>query len=250
MIIFTHIARTSGSAIQSIVSQQQNVTLKKKAHRNPRKFLSDKEENIVAIGHFAYGVHKYAKDDISLSYFTLLREPMSRWISHFTSAMGKVRRNGHVLRQIWKKTGKDLKNFLEYCIDKEINCNIMTKQLCGIESIYKSQDPMFMFLWSPRHQQTSKTELANYLSVAKDNLLTKYDFVGFQEAGSLSHVCLCKKYNWTYIEHPYIPRAPDIRLDWNDAEVREILYRMNEYDIKLYDFAVENLWKKNLVKES
>ena len=133
MIIFTHIPRTGGKTIDNLLQNNfsNGMTLYHRQYINP--LIVRKEYDFIA-GHIPYGIHKYFPDCNDFKYITFMRDPIERWISVFNKF--SYDKGPFLYDRVRRRMYKDkLHNLLELCIDSDIHCNIMTKQISGMEKI-------------------------------------------------------------------------------------------------------------------
>ena len=272
MIIFTRIPRTGGTTFWRAIEK----------NFNPEKFWQKgKEERFllyqvggihgalqngrqldvapdIFMGHFPHGVHKLFPTN-DYKYITFLRYPVDRTISLIRYAMtlgydkeyeDELQRTGFFEHQLFLQdylrdmNGSNIKSVLMKCIEKETICNLMTKQLSGMEdfnNIMSTYSWKWLNYYPVNHtnkRKYSDMEMRMMLDVAKYNIENNYDFVGFQERGREDHLRACKQFGWEYasaIPDFHVSAGDDI--DWQDKEVNALLHLMNEHDIQLYNFA-------------
>lgn len=255
MLIFTHIPKTAGTSIIKNI-------LRKYVYKHDRDFEVEegktfgdylfggkKFSNIPKCisGHFPFGIHRCFKTD-DFSYFTFLREPISRWKSHFFYSLQCD--NNDVIKRLYKKM-KDEKfeDFLQACLDNEVVCNVMTKQLSGLEEPY-------MLRLTDKHKITgtyyvpslcysrylyNKDDMELFLKAAKDNLQQYYDFIGFQDNYKKDVKRFCKFYKIKYSGSGEKFRISKKNKKFNKlfekSEIQQKLIELNKYDLELYEFA-------------
>jgi hypothetical protein len=258
MIIFIHIRKTSGSSVNYILQKQKGVFWYKFFNfKHPNRKIQYDNDQIVYInnykkdpdiisGHIPYGIHKiFGTNDYS--YFTFLRNPIERWKSHFYHAVQHKQNN--IMKELFKRRG--LKEMLEYFIERDATCNIMTKQLSGTESLYnicpfRGQPETAsgfgynqVYGWAARYHIYTVDEMNTFLEQAIDNLFRNIDFVGFQEHTKEDYSRLCSYYNFKIIKFNkrfrVTPRKT--KVDWNDKKIKMLLNEANKYDNILYEKA-------------
>jgi len=224
MLIFTHIPKTAGTSLiknvlrKFVYPKDRDFEVVGKGRTfDDYLFKGCKFFNVpCASGHFPFGIHRcfnvYNEPNWrrpgfdGFSYFTFLREPISRWKSHFLYSLQSD--NNDVIKRLYKKMkGELFEDFLQACLGNEVVCNVMTKQLSGMERGYN------LFL-TDKHEMTGTyyvpslchgkyyytyEDMEEMLSVAKENLEKYYDFIGFQETYNEDVKRFCKYYK---IKHP------------------------------------------------
>ena len=243
MIIFTHIARTSGKMIEDNIIPP-GIKQKRKAHKILMRIGIDGQYSLkefdAITGHVPFGIHKYIKTNNmgKISYFTFIREPISRWASEFNHSI----KFKDFVKPIWDSC-KNTIEFLERCIEEERNTNIMTKQMSGLERFdnviqdYKN----YMYMWASRKYKYSSKDMNLFLQESIFNIDNNYDFVGVTGKKS-SYIKLCKKYKWRIIKNKKTNTSTkSLLIDWKDKKVTRLLYKINEYDVILYKKIMESM---------
>jgi len=240
VIIFLHIQKTSGSSINYILKNQKfSFWFKyfaKKGH------VPD-----IISGHFPYGVHKQF-DTEEFSYFTFLRDPVQRWISQFYHGIESEDSWGS---ELFNRNKRDLKRFMNWCLEKEVACNLMVKQISGLEKKENvksvatrkySADKDFgyhgMFGWNARKEHNTDKDMEEMLQVAKYNIKEKIDFVGYVDNGHKDQIRLCDYYGLRkYGEVMKRVSKRSIKFPWEDKSIQDLLKEINKYDISFYKFV-------------
>lgn len=199
-ILFVHIQKTSGTSVNHILKSQtdREVWYRKQ---------TDKKPDII-IGHYPFGLHK--KYDIEdYSYMTFFRDPIERWKSQVRHGLTRHKNTSYCYYR-FKKCGKSMTKFMEWCLNYDAGCNVMTKQLAGNElrtNIYNwKRDPGFgkdfgyyqIFGWAGRYYTYTRREMEDMLEIAKENLVKHFDFVGFQDDSINSQKKMCEYYGFDY----------------------------------------------------
>lgn len=238
MIIHPHIARTAGSGIR-MCFEDKDINICSRYHRNLFREKSNDGIYDFLCGHIPYGVHKLFPNVKEYRYFVFLREPLARWKSFFNKEMqGK---KGWANKHLWlKKSRSNLTTALRYCLENDIHCNIMVKQIAGTESPKNilQKKGMHAFLWARRDKKYSKKEMEDMLEKAKYNLKNKFEFVGLQERFDDDFKRLCKLYDLENILTEKVNHIKPIGVDWNDRNMG-VLKKINRFDIELYKYALE-----------
>jgi len=255
MLIFTHIPKTAGTSLIKNV-------LRKFVYPKDRDFEVDKGKTFddylfcgkkfktnpkCVSGHFPFGIHECFNTN-NYSYFTFLREPIGRWKSHFLYSLQS--KNDDVIKRLYKKMKHEsFEDFLQSCMANEVVCNVMTKQLSGLEEAYrlylteKHRMTGTYYVPSSCHSRYLNTEddMEEMLSAAKENLEKYYDFIGFQETYNEDVKRFCKYYK---IKYPgpgkkFRKRKKNTKFDklFDDDKIKQRLNDLNDCDLKLYEFA-------------
>jgi len=247
--------RTDRFWVKGNMTEQKLLSLGKlgiyEALQTGRKIKYKKEPRFVA-AHFFHGLHKVFPI-IDFEYITFMRHPIARSISEVQHILStkSIYRNRDALCVFFDKQGwaykrlksEQLRMVLEYCLEKRIGCDIMTKQLSGLE-------PLCNII--PRHKRSSggvyppgssslvkynSSTMERFLKAAKKNLKI-YKFIGFQERGIGDHKLCSKVFKLRYKNHrkQYGVTRP-LGAVWEGQE--DLLQQMNKYDFRLYRHALK-----------
>lgn len=253
MLIFTHIPKTAGTSLIKNV-------LCKSVYPKDRDFSVGEGEKFgdylfggkkfgktpkCISGHFPFGIHRCFDTD-DYSYFTFLRDPISRWKSHFFYSLQSD--NNDVIKRLYKRE-KNFEDFLQGCFANEVVCNVTTKQLSGLEEPFqlhltkKHEKTGTYYVPSLCHSRYSYTadDMKWSLKIAKDNIERYYDFIGFQEDYKKDAKRLCKHYKIKYPGSGEKFRRSNKNTEFDelfkDKKIRKQLMKLNYYDLQLYEFA-------------
>ena len=76
------------------------------------------------------------------------------------------------------------------------------------------------------------------------HIINNIDFVGLQEKTDIDYSRLCEFYNWnsnfSKKKRRKTKKNNILDFDWDELRKSEILFEINKYDIKLYNFILEN----------
>ena len=86
-IIFLHIEKTAGSSISNLIANANNASDILRINSTPQliKTISKqpKKSYSAILGHFFYGIHLFGLSYHPYAYYTMLREPVDRFISQY-----------------------------------------------------------------------------------------------------------------------------------------------------------------------
>jgi hypothetical protein len=224
--VFLHIPKTGGITMYHVLNRQfdrsQVFTIRGIADRREfDKFSETSREQLQLVrGHMEFGIHSCLTEPVS--YFTILREPVDRVISHYY--YHKTRPDDPIYESAQKL---DLKAYVESRIGIFVD-NFQTRMLAG-----KWYDvPPGQLL--PEALETAKRHLRDYFAVA--GLTERFDETLF---------LLKAVYDWRniyYMRHnvgSYRPHRVDLQSEHIDAVIQAKLM-----DLELYAYAQERFAKQ------
>jgi hypothetical protein len=196
-------------------------------------------------GHFPYGIGGEGND---VSYFTFLRDPVKRWISVFCQNFGRKR---HLYKLFLANNSNSIK-FLKACLETETHCNVMAKQLSGLEKrrdveISKSKPDDYIQYYNPSFcrgkRKYTDEENDNFLKVAICNLYYNFDFVGICEKSDTEYKRLCDFYGWSYpakiqnhmVTSGKVKKKASRALRVDNEEAMDLIKQINRLDIEIYN---------------
>ena len=208
--------------------------------------------------HLPYGIgnainldklKKYRKDDTeSFSYFTILRDPITRTLSSLRHSIFLNQDRDNFIRNLFYKCDTKVYKFLEQCIVHRINCNVMTKQLSGIEDYdniyFTKKEESTGEIYNPRYRNKedyTESEMNHFLEVSKYNI-DNFILTGFMEDFENTIVEFCEFFK---IKRHKDKETQNIfstipRFDLTDPKIIELVTRMNKYDLQLYKYAINS----------
>jgi len=219
-IIFLHIHKTAGTTLHTILDRQyqpQEVYVIDADGHNLDHFanLSQQRRDAVRLlkGHMDFGLHEFLR--LPYTYFTFLRRPIERVISHYYF----IRRTPshphyHLARRL------NLRQFVESETNK-LMVNGQTRILAGGYPHYRFG--------------SKKNEL---LERAKRNLRQHFAVVGLMEQFDESLLLLKKTFGWRHIlymrQNVSVSRP---RRDDLPPDTLALLRKVNEVDSALYEYG-------------
>ncbi|MEA5577335.1 sulfotransferase family 2 domain-containing protein [Anabaena sp. UHCC 0451] len=235
LVIFTHIQKTAGTTLQSIIKQNyrsnQIITV---PHRQPFSEVIESVQNQVNTskikiiqGHIGFGLHNYLPK--SYGYITLLRDPVQRVISSY----------------YFRQTNPDTKPMTleEFCLARESNA--MTKWLSGLEFPYQVS---IGFKDLKKAKEEGDTRLINYhnqdilqlLELAKQNLKDNFKVIGITEKFDETLILMKHYLGWRniyyYRQRVATNKPPESAFS---PEILTFIQKHNQFDIQLYEYALE-----------
>ncbi|MBK1987110.1 sulfotransferase family 2 domain-containing protein [Sphaerospermopsis aphanizomenoides BCCUSP55] len=216
VIIFLHIPKAGGTTINGIINQQykKQLTFRFDGIEN-RHILaelgSDKRSKLKLIrGHFAFGLHEFLS--CPATYFTLLRNPVSRTISHYNYLCRSSSVTNHE-----RVKSMSLK---EYILSDLSDNNLQTRMIFGLSKNHVSNDE-------------------EILTVAKHNLENKFSVVGLVERFDETLVLLRNAFNWRpplYVQQNITPQQQALKNNIDD-DIIDIIKQQNSLDMALYEYG-------------
>lgn len=225
-----HIPKTAGSTMLFILNNkyrlQKTITIGNINRLEPLTNLTDSEKKSIKVlkGHFHFGVHQHLKSNYK--YITFLREPIVRSISGFNYLYSN---KNHYFHNEMVKNNYSLKDMLTGGYIKNFD-NCQVRFLAGVGNLDYGQV----------NENTYKTAIKN--------LDEKIHAFGICEQFDKSLIHLKKTLGWS---NPYYVKAniakKDNYIDKFDKQTVELLNHYNQYDIKLYDYALAKF--KSLIND-
>ena len=219
IVVFVHVPKTAGTTVLRILEREYGadalLTLYDSTFGDELSTLpAARLAGIRAVaGHFYFGVHQ----DTSLPcrYFTFLRDPVERIVSHYHFVRGQP---DHYLHGAATRLG--LREYVEVCGGAEPN-NDQTRLLAG-----RNAAPA---------DGISSPEM---LPAAKLNL-ERHDVVGLTEAFDASLLLLQRSFGWRapFYRKQNVSRPGRARR--LDGATREAIFEYNALDLELYRHARE-----------
>ncbi|MGA5688521.1 sulfotransferase family 2 domain-containing protein [Cytobacillus pseudoceanisediminis] len=220
IIIHTHIPKTGGMTLRSIVNKnyEKEKMLKNVFPSSLPQFKKDiiEKDNIEFVtGHHPFGLHMYTNKPCA--YITMFRDPIERVISMY---FYNLRKENHPLH----KKVKEL-TFEEFINDKQLARRTVNRQ---IQKIVGNLNPK-----------------ENDLKKAKKILSTHYKVVGITEMFDESIFLMKKELGWrdiSYERKNYTTDRPT-KAQFSD-EIIEQIKKLNHLDIQLYNWARKKLQER------
>ncbi|MCH8207462.1 MAG: sulfotransferase family 2 domain-containing protein [Nitrospinae bacterium] len=228
MFIFLHIQKTAGTTLRYLInrnfpdSETLLVKLMTQAHWD--SFLKNKPKNLSQLkliyGHMKFGIHEHISGDCR--YFTILRDPVSRVISHHRFLLSEA------ALPPGKKT---LEEYVRWLSENNMD-NHQTRVLAG----------------SWFDNDTSAPSAPEMLERARKNLDEHFILAGIQERFTESIALLNILMGWE--NKSFVTRNVTSNKGISypekfeeESKLKSLIKKNNEYDYELYDYAKSNFEK-------
>ncbi|KKN36897.1 hypothetical protein LCGC14_0769070 [marine sediment metagenome] len=243
MIIFLHIPKTAGryfikhvhqlSGLLQLPGYPTQCTLKTK--------IKEKSPQIIG-GHYPFEIQNVIEANCFI-YISFFRHPVDRWLSWFYHC--NIERKSWIRRTI-NKYNRNEKKVLRACYKKLMAHNVMTRQIGGenlrnISHLHRGGE--LINAYAPKSciggHLYSDSEMEEILERAKNNIRQYYHYIGFQSTVDEDIDHICEKFKWDRNGSSSQIKGivKKIYFDRKDKDTIKRVQKMNEYDLKLYEFA-------------
>ncbi len=228
-LFFLHLPKAAGSSIISFMSLNKGINAVANFLLTTDPQWKEEKASLLrtglGAGHHPYGIHHTLK--IPLNYCTVLREPLSRQISHFFYAL--TYKNGEVYQGTTVSAEEALvargQISLNEWVEKSLYAtNFMCTVLSGTHAVGQEQ-----------------------FETAKINLEKNITTFGFTDDLSVFLLQLCADFD---MDFPFYIRSNETKRPANYQEhllseaAKQKYYELNRYDVMLYEHAQKLLAQK------
>lgn len=222
-VIFLHIPKTAGTTLDQIIfrhyrrKQIYGTGLVSQNGVAAFKEMTDERRARYRLlkGHMNFGIHRYVPGPYA--YFTFLREPIDRTVSHFYFIRNSV---NYALYDVIQENDMDIKQYLDEKMDPML-FNAHTRLLSGV--------------WDTIPAGTC-TEF--HLEKAKQNLKNHIEVIGLTERFDESLLLLGKAFGWNHLHYQrknVTRKRP--KKDNLPPEFLKAVQEANELDLALYEYG-------------
>lgn len=234
MVVFTHIPRTGGTTLRQVLRRQYARSEFLQVDGNTRNTyrLLDREprerrERIRCVtGHLPYGVHALFRRPVL--YITMLRDPVSRFMSTFRSLQFFP---NHPHYDPIVTRGGDPWDYLRFLVREASDGEVLNAQAYQLAG---------------RRALSGEISNDNVLALARRHIGEEYTFAGLSEEYDTSLIQLTDLMSWGRAE--YIRRSSSSRDGTLSNALRQAIVEHNRLDVQLYQFVVERF--KSRVQKS
>jgi len=228
-VIFLHIPKSAGQTLFQILNREykrSNIYTfqggRQRLAASIEEFeklpIGDRNHYRLLRGHVKFGIHHLI--DRPFTYVTILRDPVSRIVSHYYYVL---RTPAHALHEMVTSTGMDIERYILSGLSTELN-NGQVRLISGIGSSL------------PFGQCNS-----SLLEKAITNLETHFSVVGLTERFDDSILLMSQNLDWH--KSPYyikrnVTKSRDYEIELT-VEMVDAIRRYNVLDLKLYEYAAK-----------
>jgi len=236
MIFFIHIPKTGGSTLSSIILKNflsaevyhTDNGLATKVIKEVSSLPQYRKNNLKLVwGHMQFGVHQAFPAEPDIKYFTFLRNPIDRIVSHYYYVKSNP---DHYL---YKKMQKDNMSIEDY-VSSGISAELSNGQVRLLASEKYSD------LLIHKYGSNNTEALENAI-----NNIEKYSIlIGIQEYFDESLRWISESFKWTNVEYSKKNVGQYKSLTELPEKTISIIKEFNQLDIKLYNYALEHFQNK------
>lgn len=222
-LIFLHVPKAAGTTMASILTAQYgkstSLHTKRQAHQQIKAMSKEQRRQLRLIhGHMPFGIHRHLSQP--WTYFTMLRHPVDRVISHYYYILNSPDHVGHAIA----KAARNLGDYVNCGLVAQTN-NVQTRHISGIGGKVEFGQ------CTPQHLQQ-----------AKRNLEQVFVLAGTSEQFDATLLLLGQRLGWTPSPYPKLNVNPR-RQQREDLPKKIIatIERHNTLDLELYHHVRQQL---------
>ncbi|MEO0410086.1 MAG: sulfotransferase family 2 domain-containing protein [Cyanobacteria bacterium P01_A01_bin.135] len=222
-LIFLHVPKAAGTTMASILTgqygEQTSYHTKRQAHQQMEAMPEAQRRQLRLIhGHMPFGLHRHLSQP--WTYFTMLRHPVDRVISHYYYILNSPDHSGYPVA----KAARDITDYVSCGMQEQTN-NVQTRHLSGIGGIVK-------------FGQCTR----EHLELAKHNLERHFVLAGTSEQFDATLLLLGQRLGWT--PAPYPKLNVNLKRRKRDELPRRAIATIRQFnalDLELYDYVSARL---------
>ena len=228
MDVFIHIPKCGGSTLNRVLKNEykkENIHLKVYDQLAEENFGSEigLDEKRLLHGHFSYGIHEKMKLSSIPRYFSMLRDPVDRIISHYFYVKSSPT---HYLYDSVKNSHLSLLDYALSDLSFELD-NGQVRMIAGVG-------------------ENTKTVTEKHLEKAIYNIDNHFASIGILEEYDLSILLFKNKLNWSRL--PIYKKVnvtkPNSLREEIDLNVKKQIRDRNKFDQILYDYVRERILRE------
>jgi len=222
-LIFLHIPKAAGTTMASILTQQYGKSVshhtKRQPHQQMQAMPEEQRRQLRLIhGHMPFGIHQYLSQ--SSTYFTMLRHPVERVISHYYFILNSPEHSGYPVA----RAARNITQYVACGLQEQTN-NVQTRHISGIGGTVGFGKCT-----------------ARHLQQAKQNLEAEFILAGTSEQFDATLLLLGQRLGWTPSPYPKLNVNPSRRKrDELSRQAIAMIERHNALDLELYRYVTERL---------
>jgi hypothetical protein len=229
IICFLHNPKTAGASLINIIRENytplerysvSNYVLKDIEHEIAGLSEERKKKILLLSGHIEFGIHNFFQGQ-TVRYFTFLRDPVSRVVSHYHYAK---RTPFHHLYDTIHKNNMTLEDYVSSGISLELN-NGQVRMLTAQTDMSNKSVAI--------HGSNDEA----LLKLAIKNIEDHFDFIGIQEHFKESVSYIGRLYKWRHIKFPQLNVNVEKKTPLSLKEI-SIIEKNNILDIQLYKYGL------------
>lgn len=233
-LIYLHQPKTGGTTTKGFLKRnfhnRRSFQIEKPYHKNIEQFknLSDNQKTTIDLlyGHFGHGIHKFLPQ--KCFYFSIIREPIKRVISHYNYDANK----NSIPKKIANKKGNIL-SFEDYFFQWSKRFNNGQVRLLSAEN--------GEFFNKGYEFGKCDTEM---LEKAKGHVRQNFLLLGLLEEFDKSLMILAKKCGLSLPIYIKKKVSKDrVKHSINNKEL-ELIYKYNQLDLEFYDWAKNHFYEE------
>ena len=239
-LTFLHIPKTGGTTLREIVKRQyqreqyqrvyQSFTVRTRMETLTQRLQTDDIRCVM--GHFPFGIHREL--DYPCQYLTMLRDPMSHFLSGYNYASETAKNRLH---DFIDDDAHTLNNYIAHRFEEKHWDNLQTRYISGYHGIYEfaSDDHETLPTLAPLPDDA--------LDIAKANIDQHFAVVGTTERFNETLLLFQAILGWQncYYRRENVTRTRTItRADLTDDQRERIAYH-TRMDQALYEYAQQRM---------
>lgn len=230
-----HIPKSGGSTMNGLLKRnyrQRLIQLDYRDYHNNHTTVSQMQpagRQICVSGHFDFGIHEYGPADFA--YFTILRSPVSRLISHYHFVK---QHSDHYLHERVVGQQMSLEQYVERKLSTELD-NGQVRMLAGAGGFHDS----LTHRGTPTSVAIGSCD-EDLLEKSINHLDRYFPVFGLQDEFDKSILLFSRAFGWKKIN--YLSKKVNRKGGYRtDERLQKLIEYHNPYDCRLYQYAQQKL---------